>query len=103
MARQKYEGIVEAVHYNEKGRIDWVRAFLRIGPTFSDRILLTRQELIDQLKSGKRFVIGKRVAYLGTTFETSHSVEAIDRDGEFILVTGEDTAEEDYLEDVPVV
>jgi hypothetical protein len=61
MARAKYDGIVQAVRYGEDGEILWVRAFLRRGPTWSDSVLIDRKTLVDKLKSGKQFVIGKRV------------------------------------------
>jgi len=57
MAHTKYDGIVHAVRYAVDGRILWVRAFLRRGPTWSDHILVDRETLMEKLKAGKQFVI----------------------------------------------
>ena len=43
MAKIKYDGVITAVHFNPDKQVDWVRAFLRCGPQFSDRIMLDRQ------------------------------------------------------------
>ena len=102
MARPKYDGVIEAVHFKNEGVIDWVRAFLRRGPTWSDWILLNRDELVDQLKSGKRFVTGKRLEYLGTTFESIESVNLIEKNHHNVIVTGDLQSESDRLDGVPV-
>ena len=52
MAKVKYDGVIEAVHYAADGQVEWVRAYLRRGPAFSDRIMLDRQTLIEDLKAG---------------------------------------------------
>ncbi len=74
MADTKYDGVIEAVHYSPDGRVDWVLAYLRRGPTWSDRVILQRQELIDAIKSGKRMMIGKRVEFLAGTFDVTAPV-----------------------------
>jgi hypothetical protein len=103
MAKQKFDGIIEAVHYNKEGQIDWVRAFLRRGPTWSDWTLINRGELIDQLKNGKRFVVGKRIEYLGTTFKTDSTIKLISSNDHNIIVAGEIQSEMDNLEGVPIL
>ena len=55
MARTTFDGVIEAVRYKPDGQVDWVRAYLRRGPTFSDRIMINRATLIENLKSGKRY------------------------------------------------
>jgi hypothetical protein len=103
MARPKYDGIIEAVHFKDEGIVDWVRAYLRRGPTWSDLTLLNREELIDQLKSGKRFVTGKRSEYMGTTFETADTVNLIEKNNHNILIAGEKQSETDCLDGVPIL
>ena len=103
MARTKYDGIVQAVRYDEDGQILWVRAFLRRGPTWSDSVLMERQALVDKLKSGKQFVIGKRVELMASTFETSFPIRLITENGQEILVAGESSGEKDCLEGAPLV
>ena len=103
MARTKVDGIVQAVRYDEDGQILWVRAFLRRGPTWSDSVLMDRQALVDKLKSGKQFVIGKRVELMASTFETSFPIRLITENGQEILVAGESSGEKDCLEGAPLV
>ena len=43
------------------GSILLVRVYERRGATFSDRVLLSRQALLDRLKKGKKFVVGEGV------------------------------------------
>jgi len=103
MARTKYDGIVQAVRYGEEGQILWVRAFLRRGPTWSDSLLIDRKALVDKLKSGKQFVIGKRVELMASTFETSSPIRLVMKNGQEILVAGEPGGEKDCLEGAPLV
>ena len=103
MAKVNYDGVVEAVRYTPEGRIDWVRTFLRRGPTFSDYIILDRQALIEQIKSGKKFMVGRRLPYLAGTFEVSDPVQVVQKNGKELLVAGEPHSERDHLEGVPLL
>ncbi len=109
MARPKYDGVIHGVRYTDEGRVLWVRAYLRRGPTWSDHILLERQTLIQQLKSGKRFFVGQRVPLMASTFEISAPIRLIDQNGQDFLITGNlPTAgdlqvEKDCLEGVPLL
>ncbi len=108
MAKAKFDGIVEAVRYNPDGKVKWVRAYLRRGQTFSDIVLLDRQALADQLKSGKRIMAGRRIPLQASTFEVTKPLRLVQQDKGDILVTGELAANEllanqDCLEGVPVI
>jgi len=103
MARTKYDGIVQAVRYGEDGQILWVRAFLRRGPTWSDSVLVDRKALVEKLKSGKQFVIGKRVEFMASTFETSSPIRLVMKNGQENLIAGEPGGEKDCLEGAPLV
>lgn len=103
MAKQKFDGVVEAVHYKPDGQIEWVRGFEKMGYVFSDRILIERKALIEKLKSGKKFVTGKRVPYMGNNFEVSTPLRLIGTNDDAVVVTGDRKSERDYLEGVPVV
>jgi hypothetical protein len=103
MAKPKFDGVVEAVHYKPDGQIDWVRAYLRRGAAFSDRILINRQALIEQVKAGKHFLSGKRIPLMAGTFEVSRPVKVIQSNGSEILVTDELQTAQDCLEGVPVI
>jgi len=103
MAKLKYDGVIEAVKYKPEGKVDWVRVYLRRGPTFSDHVLLQRQSLIDLLKQGKLFVTGKRVTYHASTFEVSDAVRVLEKNGKSYLVTGGVATDQDSLAGVPQI
>ena len=103
MAKPKYDGVVEAVHYQSNGRVEWVMAYQRRGATFSDHLMLSRQTLIDHLSAGKRYVVGRRLLYLGGTFEVSKPLRLLQKDGHKILVVGDLQVDQDRLEGVPVI
>lgn len=109
MARPKYDGVIQGVRYTNQGQVLWVRAYLRRGPTWSDHILLDRQALIQQLRSGKRFFTGQRVPLLASTFEISAPVRLLKKNSQEFLVTGDlpiagdQRAEKDCLEGVPLL
>jgi hypothetical protein len=103
MAKLKFDGVVQAVHYQPDGQVGWVRAFLRRGPTFSDRILVDRQTLVAQLKAGKRYYAGQRQHQMASTFEISQPLRVIEKNGKDILITGDVNSERDCLDGVPVI
>ena len=103
MAKLKYDSVIEAVRYKSEGKVDWVRAYLRRGPTFSDHVLLQRQSLIDLIKQGKQFVTGNRVIFLASTFEVSDPVRVLEKNGKSYLVTGGDSPDQDSLPGVPQI
>lgn len=103
MANKKYDGVIEAVHYAPDGSVDWVRAYLRRGPTWSDRVILRRQDLIQEIKSGKHMMLGKRVEYMAGTFDVSLPVTVSSSNGKEVLVTSSSPAEHDHLEGAPVL
>jgi hypothetical protein len=103
MAKQKIDGVVEAVRYNPSGQIEWVRAYERRGAAFTDRVLIDRADFIARLKAGKRFLVGKRIPYLGGTFETALQIQLAAKNGSEIIVAGNSSTEHDHLEGVPIL
>jgi hypothetical protein len=103
MAKQKFDGVVEAVHYSPDGQIKWVRVYLRRGPTFTDRILLDRDALVGQIRAGKKFMAGRRVEFMAGTFEVSRPVQLMNSGGREILVTEQTQSDRDCLENVPII
>jgi len=97
---KKFDGVIEAVHYHD-GQIVSARLFERRGATFSDRIIVPREDLIQRLQKGKTYVTGQRKEYLASTFETGAAVQAVARNGKVFLSTRPD-ATKDELEGVPV-
>jgi hypothetical protein len=103
MAKKKYDGVIEAVHYQPDGQVDWVRAYLRRGPTWSDCVLVKRQDLINEIKAGRVMMVGQRVQYMAGTFEVSDPVKLVGSSGSEVLVTTQDSADQDQLKGVPVI
>jgi hypothetical protein len=98
---KKFDGVIEAVRY-KNGQIEVVRAFERRGATFSDRIMVARNELLERLKKGQKFVIGKRREFLASTFELQDKpLQVLDRNGKEIIATRAD-ADLYELEQAPV-
>ena len=98
---KKFDGVIEAVHYKD-GQIEVVRAFERRGTAFSDWIMVPRHELLDRLKNGKKFVVGKRREFMAGTFDVlGKPLQVVERDGKQFIATRGD-ADHDELEQAPV-
>ncbi|MCC7130009.1 MAG: hypothetical protein B6D39_05570 [Anaerolineae bacterium UTCFX2] len=103
MAKQKFDGVIDAVHYNPDGQVQWVRAYLRRGAIFTDNLLIQRQDLIEEIRSGKKFFAGKRIPLMASTFEINAPVRLVESNENPILLVGERDAQQDRLENVPVI
>jgi len=97
---KKFDGIIEAVRY-KNGQIVMVRAYERRGASYSDHLLISRRDLLERLKSGKKFVTGSRKELLASTFEAGRAVQVVSRDGKEFIST-RDAADRDELEQAPV-
>jgi hypothetical protein len=98
---KKFDGVIEAVRY-KNGQITVVRAFERRGAAFSDRVLLDRKELLERLKKGQKYVVGKRRELLAGTFEVQEQpLQVLGQNGREIISTRPD-ADHDELEQAPV-
>jgi len=103
MAKSKLDGVVEAVHYKPNGEVDWVRAYVRRGATWSDHVLVEREELIKRLNSGKRYLVGQRIPLNASTFEVTTPLRVIQVGGREYMVAGQIQAERDLLDGVPLI
>ena len=92
------DGVIVAVHYAPDGKIETARIFEQRGQTYTDRVHITRSLLVERLKGKKRYVVGRRTSYLGSTFETGPEVQYLASD----VVTTRPDAKTDTLEGVPV-
>ena len=98
---KKFDGVIEAVRYDPEGQIALVRAYVLRGVTYSDRVLLDRETLLERLKEGKKFTTGQRKEYWGSTFDFGKTVKALGKDGKDFLTTREDASQRDELEETP--
>lgn len=103
MPNPKYDGVIEAVHYTPAGQVDWVRAYVRFGMAWSDRVIIHRSDLIQEIKSGKKMVLGRRVQYMAGTFEVTAPVKVVGAGNQEVLSTSGSSSDKDRLEGAPTL
>lgn len=102
MAQGKFDGLIEAVHYLPDGTIDLLRVYERRGPTFSDRVIYSRQQLVDAMENGKKYVTGARKPLLGSTFDVQKRVFLVKKDAASAVIATSKDANRDSLPGSPV-
>ncbi|HWQ45257.1 MAG TPA: hypothetical protein VN376_00235 [Longilinea sp.] len=102
MAKLDPDGIIEAVRYTPEGMVDLVRYYPRRGPTYADVHLLTRPQLVEQLKNGKVFQVGQRQANMGSSFTCQTKVSLSTSSTEPLLTTKSVSAACDDLSPAPI-
>jgi hypothetical protein len=100
---KKVDGVIEAAHFTSDGKLAWVRAYERRGPTWSDAVLLDRAALVQRLKKRKRFYIGSRREFLASEFALTEPLRLIEFYRGEALVVGKGDSRQDRLEGIPVV
>jgi hypothetical protein len=100
VARKKFDLIIVGARYASDGRIEWVRAFERRGPTFSDHLLINREDLKMRLENGEKVVTGLRKIYEASTFDVKHEVSLTPSAA---IVTGGQSGNKDIIADTPVI
>ena len=102
MAQNKFDYLVEAVHYSPTGELEKIRLYERRGPSFSDRIIINRNQLIRVLIAGKKVVVGNRIPYLASTFNQTGEIQLSGSKDAPVLVTGGVISSQDSLAGIPV-
>jgi len=100
---KKLDGVIEAAHFNPDGKLAWVRAYERRGPTWSDVVLLDREALVQRLRQGKRFYVGSRREFWASEFDLTLPVRLVENYRSAVLVTGRGGSQADRLAGIPVV
>ena len=103
MAKIKYDGVVETAHFKPDGQLDWVRVYIRAGSSFFRPHHLSRQTFIEQLKTGKRYMVGQRIYNMGGKFKVTQPVHLLQRTGKQVIVVGDAHAAMDELPGVPII
>ena len=103
MTKINYDGVLETAHFNPDGQVDWVRVYQRTGAVFTDHVILSRQEFVNQLKSGKRYMLGERILNMGGTFNVTQPVRLIQLEGREVLVVGKAGGAQPELAGVPII
>jgi hypothetical protein len=102
---RKAHGVIEAAHFAPDGSLAWVRAYERRGPTWSDLVLLDRAALMERVRRGKRFFVGKRIESWASEFELGQQLRLKTTHRGTFLVLGEGRGDlpNDQLDGIPVV
>ena len=101
--RPKYDVVVVAMKLESEGKIAWLRAFERRGPTWSDYRMIDRADAVERIRAGERFVTGERIEFEAGTFKTYDPIRLDERDGETVLVAGTANGQGDSLAGVPIL
>jgi hypothetical protein len=101
VSKPGYDGVIDAARYH-KGDLLWVRLYERRGAAFSDLLHIDRKALLQRLRAGKRYLTGRRITHMGSTFELGRRVQVLESEGRQVVTTSQDAAR-DILEDVPVI
>lgn len=99
---KRIDGVIEAVRYTRDQQISLVRAYVRRGAAFSDRVLLDRDTLLNKIKEGKTFYTGQRKELWAGTFDLGKAVRSAASNGREFLTTRPDAPGRDQLEETPV-
>jgi hypothetical protein len=102
MPNIKFDYLIEAIHYSPAGEIQNLRLFERRGPSFSDRLIFSREQVIEALQNGKKVVTGSRKSYLASTFDLNGIVQLSGNKENPTIVLGEEPAAKDFLPGIPV-
>ena len=102
MTQTKFDYLVEAVHYSPTGELEKIRLYERRGPSFSDRIIINRDELIHYLVAGKKVAAGNRISFLASTFNQTGEIQISGSKEAPVLVMGGDITSKDSLSGIPV-
>ena len=86
---KKFDGVIEAVRRSSDGEINIARYYERRGPTWSDHILINRDDLVRRVKKGEKFMVGERQPYLGGTFSLISRVQLTGNGGREKLGTAD--------------
>lgn len=86
---KKFDGVIEAVRRGPDGEINIARYYERRGPTWSDYMLINRDDLVRRVKKGEKFMVGERQPYLGGTFSLISRVQLTGNGGKEKLVTAD--------------
>ena len=101
--KKPYDGVIVAARYTPQGEIDRVRAFVRHGFVFSDRMDMDRETLLKNLREGKRFKTGERITYQGNDFRINDDIHLIESDSGSNIIAGDVSKDRDSLENIPII
>ena len=100
---RKPDGVITSVRYESDGRkLELIRLYERRGAIYGDLELLTREELVERMEAGKKYLIGQRQGNVPGSFATGETVELFEtNDGSVLRTKGSDRFL-DFLEGAPI-
>jgi hypothetical protein len=102
MTKKMIDGVIETVRYDPEGKVDLVRVYEKRGPTFSDVVILTRDQIIQKLRTGKRFYVGDRISLQASTFKLGKLAFLSGPAGHEVIITQVGGKDQDNLHDAPL-
>ena len=99
---KKFDGVVDAVRLGPDGRLARARVFQSLGATYSDHVILTREQLVDQMKQGKHYGFGQRKETWGFTFEPSIELRLVKENGQDYIRSNSGGGTGDDLKGLPL-
>jgi hypothetical protein len=101
MSEKQIDGVIEAVRYTPGGNVDLVRVYERRDPAFSDRLILTRDQIIQEMRTGKKFYVGECIPLQASTFKLGNPVLLSGPAGYEVIVELSGNKRHDDLQDAP--
>jgi hypothetical protein len=103
MKKKAADIIIEAARFKPNGQVDFVRAYQRRGATYSDCVLITRNELLEQLLTGKAVATGQRMHLMASTFKKITPVRVVPSAIRIIITSGNHGTAQDELPGTPIL
>jgi hypothetical protein len=97
---EKYDFMIEAIRLTISGQLESARLYQRRGSSYSDRIIFTRLQLLDQLTAGKRIAAGSRQPRLASTFTVIGEIVRCGKENPSLCLS-DDPASADRLPGIP--
>lgn len=100
MSPKNIDGVMEAVYHSADGCVEMARLYGPRGAVFSDRVVLSRDDLVRRIKTRTVFVAGKCRSLQGTSFDLSALVCLAGPVGNEGLISGSASTGNDPLEGI---
>jgi len=101
MAKNKFDGILEAVRLDQDDQLVLAKIYEKRGVIWSDHFLVKRDELVERLKNGQVFLVGTRQKKLGSSFDTTDTIRLSKNNGQEFIRLDQDNNASDSLIGIP--
>ncbi|MHB8133957.1 MAG: DUF3892 domain-containing protein [Anaerolineaceae bacterium] len=101
MKKNKFDGVLEAVRVDQNDQLLLAKIYEKRGVVWSDHFLVNREDFIQRIKNGNVFVVGTRQYKLGSSFETSDSVQLSLNNEQAYIRLDQENSPSDNLKNLP--